>query len=300
MANITILEALNRSLTATKKYIDDNKANINHGNHVPSVGTADNATYLRNDNTWHTITPSDINAAPINHGQHVTYSDTEPLAPADTASAGTIDSAARADHVHPAQVNITGNAETATKLQNPINITLGKSVKEFDGSTGLRWDTIEMGAIPLAGTGYAITGDLLFKAANATSFIGIGGQMGGNDYWRIVGGGNGHNQGYVEIAAGDDGTEPIYVRQRSGGSSLPNIAREATLLDAEGNTSFPGKITVGIDPTENMDVATKQYVDNAVANGGITSSGSAADYGPYSIQYNSVNNRLEFIYTPTN
>ena len=58
-----------------------------------------------------------------------------------------------------------------------------------------------------------------------------------------------------------------------------------------GNATVAGKVTVGTAPTENMDVATKQYVDNAVA---------AADYGPYSIRYNSENNRLEFIYTPTN
>lgn len=58
-----------------------------------------------------------------------------------------------------------------------------------------------------------------------------------------------------------------------------------------GDVTVAGKVIVGAAPTENMDVATKQYVDDAVA---------AANYGPYSIQYNSVNNRLEFIYTPTN
>ena len=68
-----------------------------------------------------------------------------------------------------------------------------------------------------------------------------------------------------------------------------------------GNMTVAGKVTVGTAPTENMDVATKQYVDNAVANaGGSGESGSAANYGPYSIRYNSENNRLEFIYTPTN
>ena len=58
-----------------------------------------------------------------------------------------------------------------------------------------------------------------------------------------------------------------------------------------GNVTVAGKVTVGTAPTADMDVATKQYVDDAVA---------AADYGPYSIRYNSENNRLEFIYTPTN
>ena len=58
-----------------------------------------------------------------------------------------------------------------------------------------------------------------------------------------------------------------------------------------GNVTVAGKVTVGTAPTENMDVGNKQYVDNVVA---------AANYGPYSIRYNSENNRLEFIYTPTN
>ena len=58
--------------------------------------------------------------------------------------------------------------------------------------------------------------------------------------------------------------------------------------------------TLEYTPTTDYNPATKKYVDDAVANGGGTSSGSAADYGPYSIRYNSENNRLEFIYTPTN
>ena len=42
-----------------------------HGNHVPATQTADNATYLRNDNTWHKITPANIGAAATTHGNHV-------------------------------------------------------------------------------------------------------------------------------------------------------------------------------------------------------------------------------------
>ncbi len=45
----------------------DGKANASHGNHVPTVQTADNAVFLRNDNTWQTITPTNIGAAAANH-----------------------------------------------------------------------------------------------------------------------------------------------------------------------------------------------------------------------------------------
>lgn len=45
--------------------------------------------------------------------------------------------------------------------------------------------------------------------------------------------------------------------------TLPNI-------DENGNETLAGKLTVGAAPTANMDVATKQYVDNAVSGSGIT------------------------------
>lgn len=40
------------------------KANSSHGNHVPTTQTANNATFLRNDNTWQKVTPANIGAAP--------------------------------------------------------------------------------------------------------------------------------------------------------------------------------------------------------------------------------------------
>ena len=46
-------------------------ANSNHGTCVPDVEPADNARFLRNDNTCQTVTPSNIGAAPSNHGNHV-------------------------------------------------------------------------------------------------------------------------------------------------------------------------------------------------------------------------------------
>lgn len=42
----------------------NDKANTSHGNHVPSTQTADNATFLRNDNTWAKVTPANIGAQP--------------------------------------------------------------------------------------------------------------------------------------------------------------------------------------------------------------------------------------------
>lgn len=92
--------------------------------------------------------------------------------------------------------------------------------------------------LPLSGG--TLTGDLLFSNSG-TTFRQIRGTCGDNDFWRIGGGATGNNAGYMEIATADDGTEPIYVRQYSG--IFGSVTRTATLLDASGNTYFPGTVT---------------------------------------------------------
>ena len=54
----------------TKAEVDSalsGKANTSHGNHVPATETANNAKFLRNDNTWATVTPANIGAAASSH-----------------------------------------------------------------------------------------------------------------------------------------------------------------------------------------------------------------------------------------
>ncbi len=107
------------------------------------------------------------------------------------------------------------------------------------------WKTIAFAenTIPLSGTSdYSITGNLLFSDSGNTSgaFRGIQGKNAANDYWRCGGSQTASNAGYVEIATGDDSTEPIYARQYSG--AFASLVRTATLLDESGNTSFPGTV----------------------------------------------------------
>lgn len=66
-------------------------------------------------------------------------------------------------------------------------------------------------------------------------------QGGNSDYGRIAFGATAENAGWMEIASSDDGNEPIYARQYMG--LFTTIKRTATLLDASGNTSFPGSVT---------------------------------------------------------
>lgn len=70
-----------------------------------------------------------------------------------------------------------------------------------------------------------------------------------SDKFRIRVGGP-SNKGWVELATGDDAEEPIYVRQYVWNTEHDQIdpyfgilRREAALLDASGNTSFPGTVT---------------------------------------------------------
>lgn len=100
-------------------------------------------------------------------------------------------------------------------------------------------------------TGGTLTGNVTFANTNNTTMtgstpLGIYGQTGSNDGWRIVGGGS-ENAGFLEIATNDDGNEPIYVRQYSGGGGYKGFATQArtlTLLDGSGNTSLPGTLIV--------------------------------------------------------
>ena len=85
------------------------------------------------------ITPAGIGAAASSHGTHVSYGTAAPAA-AGTASAGSASTVSRSDHVHPAQTTISGNAGSATKVNNNLIIKLNSGTTEgtnlftFNGS----------------------------------------------------------------------------------------------------------------------------------------------------------------------
>lgn len=92
--------------------------------------------------------------------------------------------------------------------------------------------------LPLSGG--TLTGNLNFANAS-TGIRGITGTIGGNDFWRVVGGATSTDSGYLELATGEGANEPIYIRQYTG--KFTTIKRTVTLLDGSGNTSFPGQVT---------------------------------------------------------
>ena len=84
---------------------------------------------------------------------------------------------------------------------------------------------------------------------NTTTPKGVQGVVGNDDYWFLGGYASaGSNTGAMVIASGNNGNEPIYVRQYTGSDTTQpfpgsnTVARELTLLDASGNTTLPGSL----------------------------------------------------------
>lgn len=71
----------------------------------------------------------------------------------------------------------------------------------------------------------------------STGTRGIIGSIADNDWWRVVGRADATNQGYLEIATGDDTNEPIYMRQYSG--IFGTVKRTFTILDGSGRSRAP-------------------------------------------------------------
>ena len=65
----TTLTVNGKALTSniTLSASDVGAAASSHGNHVPTTQTANNKVFLRNDNTWQTVTPANIGAAASSH-----------------------------------------------------------------------------------------------------------------------------------------------------------------------------------------------------------------------------------------
>lgn len=113
-----------------------------------------------------------------------------------------------------------GNVYSATKLQTPRSLW-GQT---FDGTGNVN------GTIMFDYISGGNERNLLYQ------------QMADNDLFRIRCGGP-SNQGWVEIATADDGTEPIYVRQYTG--EFASITRTLTLLDENGDMRLASSIFSG-------------------------------------------------------
>lgn len=143
--------------------------------------------------------------------------------------------------------NLTTAAKTgdiilgyAAAKQVDSNIAIGTTSTNLPTSAAVASYALKKTGDSMSGSLTLSAGNLyLTKGATAGAAQEIKFTCGANDYARIMTGGE-TDKGYLEIATADNGNEPIYFRQYTG--SFTNEARTLTLLDAGGNSQFPGRI----------------------------------------------------------
>ena len=116
------------------------KANSSHGNHVPATQNANNAVFLRNDNTWATVTPANIGAAPTSHSHSYNDLANKPTIPtipsslpANGGNADTVDNKHAIDFATAAQGTKADNAlpKSGGTMTGPLLIN---GIEQDDGS----------------------------------------------------------------------------------------------------------------------------------------------------------------------
>lgn len=207
----------------------------------------------------------------------------------------------------PAAVTATsfnGTATAANKVNSTLTFT-GYSTQTFNGSSNVSV------AIPnntnqlTNGAGYITSsGSISGNAATATRIAAtvsgtntielVRATMADNDYFRILVGGTASNAGFAEIATADDANEPIYVRQYSG--AFTSLTRTATLLDASGNTSFPGTVTAS-----NFSGLASNSSHLAIVSGGASSTWNwSGQGGQPTLLWGSNDGTNMYVYNPSN
>jgi hypothetical protein len=146
--------------------------------------------------------------------------------------------------------------------------------------------TITPGVLVNTETNQTITSQKTFTknivfSDSGTSKRGITGVVGTNDFWFFGASALDFDDGFVEISSGDNGNEPIYVRQYSGSPLTGTLARSLTLLDGDGNTSVPQNLFLG-SPTSNINHAVR--ADREITAGdGLTGGGNLTENITFSV-----------------
>jgi hypothetical protein len=141
------------------------------------------------------------------------------------------------------QGNVTGNSDTASKLQNAQTIALSGDLSgsaSFDGSASIS-----------------------INATVQPDSVALGADTTGNYVAQITGSGNG-------ISVTGSGESASVVIENTGVTSLTGTASQIAVSASAGSptislpsaVTFPGTVTLNADPTQALQAATKQYVDS--------------------------------------
>lgn len=164
--------------------------------------------------------------------------------------------------------NYVGPVQLQQASPNSVHMCMGGGQVGI-GTTSPRFKLHVNGDIGVVGTidyGYLTGGNernLLYQ------------QMADNDFFRIRCGGP-SNQGWVEIATADDGTEPIYVRQYTG--EFASVTRTLTLLDGSGNTICPGNLLTYGGITMYSDLRKKNVLNSIIVPLDVMANADLFDY----------------------
>lgn len=127
----------------------------------------------------------------------------------------------------------------------------GKKWKEIPYPHAYDHNKSDISSSYLPLTGGTLAGDLQFASYGNSGERGIKAVMAANDYWGIVGRSTADNQGILEIYTGDDGgstsyNEIVKFSQYSGARTTESTpVREFVVFDKSGNTSIPGRVSMG-------------------------------------------------------
>ena len=287
MSNITIKDALSATMRATKNYVDKTIAS----NISDLVDTSTMITELNkkaNNTDLSTVATS-------GSYNDLTNKPSIPTTYAGSSSAG--GAATSANKVNQSiKIQLNGGTTEGTNQftfdgsgAKTINITAA-SINAAASSHGTH--------VTLEGTGSATTvsrsdhnHDTIYAPINSPSFtssISLGrlanSTIGNNSvalgisvtaaqscsyaegYYTIASSSYQHVQGKYNVSDASN----TYAHIVGNGTST-SARSNAHTLDWDGNAWFAGKISVGVSPTNNMDVATKQYVDSKVGGAKIQS-----------------------------
>lgn len=193
--------------------------------HIPSGGSSGQFLGWDSDGTAKWVNNPNTNTDTLMTQNVSTTNATYPVLLVATADATANQGAKTGIFAKSVKVNPSTNVISASGFSGPLT---GNVTGNCSGSSG-------------SCTGNAATASkVVATVAKDNTGALVQGTMGANDCFRIAIGGA-SNAGWAEIATGDDYNEPIYVRQYQG--SFATLKRTATLLDASGNTSFPGTVT---------------------------------------------------------
>jgi hypothetical protein len=165
-----------------------------------------------------------------------------------TTNTGTVTSVGGTGTVSGLTLSGTVTGSGSLTLGGTLSLTSG-NVTSALGFTPYN-ATNPSGYITSSGSISGTSAGVLRTVTGTTSAELVRGNMGNNDHARILVGATADNAGYLEIATADDASEPVYIRQYTG--IFTTLTRTATLLDASGNTQFPGTVSAaGVTLTGN-------------------------------------------------